>query len=114
MTEQHGPWQDQVKQTLDERARDLDGATLAALNRARQNALDEVRHAPSAKWLPAGLIAATAVLMLAAGLGLRAPGPDMETPAAPEVALLTSDESMEMLAELEFYLWLDEALADAG
>ena len=107
-------WQKQVKATLDRKARELDGQTMSQLNRARQHALDEARHAPRARWLPAGLLSAAAVLTLAIGLGLRAPGPVSESDTALEVVLLTSDEPMEMLEQLEFYAWLDSALSDAG
>lgn len=100
---------------LDARASELDAATLSRLNRARQHALDEVRHESRGRWLPAGLLAAAAMLMLAIGISRRVPPPAeplLEQPL-PELTILTSDESLEMLENLEFYSWLDEVLSDA-
>ncbi|MEM9530464.1 MAG: DUF3619 family protein [Pseudomonadota bacterium] len=103
-----------ARQILDEQINTLDAQTLSRLNRARQTALDEARHAPRARWLPAGLLAGGAALAITFGVGLNSgpPTTPLLNEAAPELALITSDESLDMLSDLEFYLWLDEVLEE--
>jgi hypothetical protein len=106
---------------LRESADDLDGATRARLNRARQRALAAApagRRDPRRYWVPAA--AAAAVAGLAVVL-VRAPGPEEPAagPAPPavavapapaadlEVLLASSTDDLEMLEDLEFYAWAD-------
>jgi hypothetical protein len=99
-------------------AEELDGATRARLNRARQRALAAApgtQHPARRYWVPA--TAAAAVAGLAVVL-VRAPGPEPATgPAPPAVAaapaadlvvlLASSADDLEMLEDLEFYAWAD-------
>ena len=104
-----------VNAVVEERSSSLDAATLSRLNRARQQALDDVRHESRGRWLPGGLAAAAAVLAIAVGLTSRVPPPAqplLEQPPS-EFTVLASDESLEMLEDLEFYAWLDEVLTEA-
>lgn len=118
----------------------LDGATASRLNLARQAALahldraprnethgNEARmdRAPRAWWLPAGAATAMAVALLVVvalkpggigpGVGDPSPAPlaGLTDPAELELVLANGD-NLEMMADLDFYLWLDEALEDTG
>lgn len=104
-----------AKQAFDQSVDELDAATLSRLNRGRQAALAAARQPVRQwlRWVPATGVAAAALLVL---LTQQGPG-DVEVIAAPAVDLeiLLSEESIEMLEELEFYSWLDtETLAGDG
>lgn len=92
-------------------ARDLDPATSAALARARREALAGAgRVAPA--WWAAPVALTTGAAAIAVGLVMtRQPVPSA-TPlpvagSAAEVEILLADESLDMIEELEFYLWLE-------
>jgi len=97
----------QAKEAFDKSVDGLDAATLSRLNRSRQAALGEAAR-PGREWLrwvPAtGVAVATLLVMLT----LRGPA-DLDVIAAPatDLEILLSEESIEMLEELEFYSWLD-------
>ena len=105
----------EAKQAFDQSVAGLDAATLSRLNRGRQAALAEGRQ-PDRQWLrwvPATGVAAAVLLILVMQQG---PG-DVDVIAAPasDLEILLSEESIEMLEELEFYSWLDtEELVDGG
>jgi len=97
----------QAKEAFDRSVDGLDAATLSRLNRGRQAALVEAGH-PGREWLrwmPATGAAAAALLVM---LTLQGPG-DVDVLSAPamDLEILLSEESIEMLEELEFYSWLD-------
>jgi hypothetical protein len=96
----------------------LDAATRSRLNQARQRALDELRpRRRAAPWLwPAAATAAVAALAVTLLLGRLPPaGGDLAGPLPESVAdleiLLPGDApaDLEMMEDLEFYAWLDEA-----
>ena len=108
-----------AKQAFDQSVDGLDAATLSRLNRGRQAALAEGRRAPAfaarqwLRWVSATGVAAAVLLVLVMQQG---PG-DVDVIAAPasDLEILLSEESIEMLEELEFYSWLDtEELVDGG
>lgn len=89
-----------------------DAARLAA---ARRKAMLDGRAMGPVRWmLPAGAAAA-----IAAGLIIGLPGSDPDYPelvatdAVEDMELLLADESLEMIEDLDFYLWLDVE-PDAG
>lgn len=94
----------------------LDAATRSRLNRARQAALAELEPAPQRARLWTALAAAS-VAGLAFGLWRTQTGQaprrlPVEDDAATELELLLAEDSMEMIEDFDFYLWLAEA--DAG
>ena len=97
----------QAKDTFDRSVEGLDAAALSRLNRGRQAALAELgspgRH--WLRWMPATGVAAAALLALTM---FRGPG-DIGVINAPatDLEILFSEESIEMLEDLEFYSWLD-------
>jgi hypothetical protein len=97
----------QAKAAFDASVDRLDGATLSRLNRARHAALAEAVRPNHAwmSWMPATGVAAAALIAVFA---LRGPG-DIEVISAPatDLEILFSEESIEMLEDLEFYSWMD-------
>ncbi len=95
-------------------ADDLDAATLSRLNRARQAALEEMNrpsHAGRAWWVPAGVTALAAAVVV----GIWRAGGPRQTDAefvpltADDVAdfeILLAESELEMLEDLEFFAWL--------
>lgn len=95
-----------AKEAFDESVDGLDAATLSRLNRSRQAALAELERPGRAwlQWMPAtGLAAAVLVAVIMIG----GPGEtDVISAPASDFEILISEESIEMLEDLEFYSWL--------
>jgi hypothetical protein len=96
-----------AKEAFDASVDGLDAATLSRLNRGRHAALEAATRPNSVwmNWMPATGVAAA---VLIAVFALRGPA-DMEVISAPatDLEILLSEESIEMLEDLEFYSWLD-------
>jgi len=100
-----------VKEAFDQSVDGLDAATLSRLNRGRQAALaaasssSVVAFQQWLRWVPAIGVAAAVLLMLTT---LQGPEDvDVITAPASDLEILLSEESIEMLEDLEFYSWLD-------
>ena len=115
--EDHG-WISRTKVLLDESADGLDAATLSRLNRARRAALEHARPRVARRWfLPAGLASACGLLLAVAVWHARAPADAARLPELPfsagvssngaDIDLVSSDDSLELYQDLEFYAWLD-------
>jgi hypothetical protein len=107
-----------AKRLFDASVEGIDAGTAGRLRAARQRATREAAPwawaASPRLWLPAAAAAGLlAVLVLP---GLQQAPPDNErgfgTVAATDLEILLGEEELEMLAELEFYEWLD--LQDGG
>lgn len=103
---------DRSKRLFDAGVDGLDAATLARLRRARERALEELTPWAWLKtprvWLPAAA-AASLVVVLAPQLverGTEAQN-NFEAVAAQDLEILLSEQELEMLADFEFYEWLD-------
>lgn len=114
MSEQRRPLDEQIRKALDQSVADLPAEVRSKLTRARHNALARApgRWRAAAPWLvPAGGIAAG---VLALGIWLYTPAPTLpEAVAAVDLELLLADESLELVEELDFFIWLDGE-TDAG
>ncbi len=92
----------------------LDGQTRSKLTQARYRALDEVAKRPrpawSRSWLPAGAVAAVALLSLMLWQGQMDPLTDggFDVAAVADLEILLGEEALDMIEELEFYAWLEE------
>lgn len=107
-----------VGQRLRDSADSLDAHTRSRLNQARQRAL---KWAPRPLWHrhPVAAGAATAAVAVVALLMWQPieNGPEVIAPPAldaPDLELLMTDESLDMLEDLEFYTWLAAAELDGG
>jgi hypothetical protein len=98
---------EQAKHAFDKSVDGLDAATLSRLNRGRQEALAAAAGSGREwlRWMPATGVAAAVLLLM---FTLRGPG-EVDVIAAPaaDLDILLSEESIEMLEDLEFYSWLD-------
>ena len=107
---QHSEFERQVASLLRDSAENLDAATRSKLNRARQAALDEL--SPARRLTPFwGVLTAAAVGAIAVSLWRAAPDPTApdEIPTAtttPELEVIFAEENLDMLEDLEFYVWL--------
>jgi hypothetical protein len=115
-TPQQPDWLQQAKALLDESARDIDGASLSRLNRARQAALAQRRVRT---WQPAwiGATAGACALLIAVGIWHAPQVAETPTlavnPIADEFDLVASDDNMELAQNLDFYTWLEVQDDDA-
>lgn len=110
-----------AKQLFDESVESLDAETRSRLNRGRQAALAEVATARPAwvQWAPAAGVAAAAVFAVVLWTGTQQV--DGLTPEATvsDFEILLTEDSFEMLEDLEFYSWMDldeeiEEIPEAG
>ena len=110
-----------AKAVFDESVASLDGQTQARLARARQAALREVE--PKAadrngrRWMPAAGLAAAA--LAAVGIAVFRDRSDNQTLAKNQRAtpledmdLLAADDDLDIVQDLDFYSWLDDAAPD--
>jgi hypothetical protein len=98
----------QAKRRFDESVERIDGATQSKLTRARHAALAKAGSARPGwyQWVPAAGVAAAAAVAVVIWTG----NPAIEGTGSPEVAdieILLTEDSLEMLEDLEFYSWID-------
>jgi hypothetical protein len=108
---------EKARQSLDHSIEELEPATVDKLNRIRQDAIREpvtkARRLPLAWWGPAGSVV-TALVVAAVWLSGPEPAPSF---AMNDMELLTSEEDLEMMQDIEFVAWLmeqEDADEDAG
>ena len=114
-----GPLEQKARVLFDDSVEGLDAETLSKLNQGRQRALAELgRPAMPGRWLqwvPAtGVVAAALVTVII----VRGPGgvEPLEVPVgtAADFEILLGEDSLEMLEELEFYAWMEDADLEPG
>lgn len=105
----------QAKALFDDSVEQLDAATLSRLNQGRQKALQEVRAGGPAgqwaRWVPAGGLAAAAVVAVVVWQGAPVEHSVPEAGSATDFEIMLSEDSLDMLEDLEFYSWIDAANA---
>jgi len=106
----------QAKALFDDSVEQLDAATLSRLNQGRQQALQEIREAGSgsewARWVPAGGLAAAAVVAVVVWQGAPVEHNAPAAGAATDFEIMLGEDSLDMLEDLEFYSWIDVANLD--
>ena len=103
----------QAKALFDDSVERLDGETLSKLNQGRQQALAELDRNRSygqwSRWVPATGVAAAAIVAVVVWQGnvteTTAPVPGEMT----DFEILLSEDSLEMIEDLEFYSWIGVA-----
>lgn len=110
--------EEQARRLYRESAAGLDTETRARLARSRGTALQAgPRLVDSRWWIPAVATAGAAAVALAVVLNTGGGDEPLEIAAVTDdveaVELLLATESLDMLSDLDFYLWLD-AEPDAG
>jgi hypothetical protein len=108
---------ERAKALFDDSVERLDAATLSRLNRGRQRALEELdrgrRFGSWLRWVPATGVAAAAVLTVMVMNDPAVPLPEGSMSVI-DFELLMEDDSLEMLEDLEFLLWLETADTDTN
>lgn len=104
----------EAKALFDDSVERLDATTLSTLNSNRHAALERARGARVQwlRWAPATGVAAA--IVVAVMLALPGNGVDTIPAATGDVDILLGEESIEMLEDLEFYVWLDMQGNDVG
>ena len=99
---------EQAKRHFDESVDNLDAATRSKLNRGRQQALAELDRGGIRwlEWAPATGVAAAAVLAVVLWTGNDSAN-DMEPGTVADIEILLTEDSLEMLEDLEFYSWIE-------
>ncbi len=100
---------EKAKQLFDESVAGLDGQTRSRLNRGRQAALDVLKTGRPVwvQWAPAAGVAAAAVVAVVVWTG-NSPVDELTPEAsAADFEILLTEDSFEMLGDLEFYSWID-------
>ncbi len=100
----------QAKELFDDSVERLDAATLSRLNQGRQQALQEIRETGTAgqwaRWVPAGGLAAAAVVAVVVWQGMPVEHSAPAAGTATDFEIMLSVDSMYMLEDLEFYSWI--------
>lgn len=103
----------QAKELFDDSVERLDAATLSRLNQGRQQALQEIRATGTAgqwaRWVPAGGLAAAAVVAVVVWQGMPVENSAPAAGTATDFEIMLSEDSLDMLEDLEFYSWIDTA-----
>lgn len=108
-------FEDKARELFEDSVERLDASTRSKLTQARNRALDEVsKGAVRRRWLwaPAGgvaLAAVVAVVMLSSG-GSRSGGDPAL--ALEDIDIVADSENLDMLEDVEFYMWLDNSESD--
>lgn len=97
-----------ARSELDKSLRDIDDRTAARLAGARARALAAQGKKPLS-WLPMGIAAAMTAAVLLLFLWRQEVQPPLEPWAVEDVELLASDADLDVLADLDFYQWLEQS-----
>lgn len=109
-----------ARELFDQSVERIDAPTQSRLTQARHAALAELERPAvhARRWLPAGALAAAAVLAVAlwTGPGTRVgPQPALATASAEDLELLAFGDDLNMLGEdAEFYAWAASTAAGNG
>jgi hypothetical protein len=89
----------------------LDAHTRSKLTQARNRALNEVKPGASRRWIwaPAGGLAVAAVIAVVMVSGGLRSGNETGALALEDIDIVADSENLDMLEDVEFYQWLDDA-----
>jgi len=93
----------------------LDAGTRSKLTQARNRALEEVSKGAVRRrwiWAPAGGLALAAIIAIVLTWGGPRSGAESGAVALEDLDIVADSENIEMLEDVEFYMWLDDAAPD--
>ncbi len=97
----------QIGETLDRQV--VDDAARAALRQARLAALENAPRGRRSRWIPAAAV--TTLLVVGIATALLYPILDRQQlpdTAFDDLVVIDSEDELELLEELEFYVWLEQ------
>lgn len=97
--------QNKVKKTLEQQT--LSAETRDALHAARLSVLDHGSRKPLQGWIPATALACIALVVIGAFLYRGVTDVELPQLESDELAIITSEDELELFEELEFYVWFD-------
>ncbi len=99
-------FQQDLKQTLERRT--LDVKTRRDLKAARIAVLDYKPGQSIPTWMPAAALSCLLLVIVGAFLYRGIEGVELLQINAEELAIITNEDELELLEELEFYVWFDQ------
>lgn len=108
--EQRDNFTQNVQQSLRDSENDIDELTLAKLHAARANAIDATAQPKSRNWSIPASLAAAFVLAFVTVIFTQNPNNELvgtDVALLEDIDVLSSNESLDLLENLEFYEWLD-------
>ncbi len=114
-----GSLERRAQELLRASAEGLDGNIRSRLTRARSAAVEEARHSRTGlawrTWIPAGALAGAAALAVVLwSSSPQSPPPHAVHNALDDLDIMVTNESFELLENLEFYEWVAATDADAA
>jgi len=103
-----------ARQTLEQDLRGMDAATCSRLARARARAVAPVTHRWRIRIVPVVSLAVATTAALLIFLWPVAQSPDTRQLALEDIDILASDADMDVLADPDFYRWLENNNNHAG
>ncbi len=113
--EQPGELEHRARALFEDSVERLDARTRSKLTQARNRALDEVKKGAAQRrwiWAPAGGFALAAIVAVVMGSGGLRSGADTDALALEDIDIVADSENLEMLEDVEFYTWLEDAAPD--
>jgi hypothetical protein len=115
----HEEFEKQARELLEESTQRLDGRVRSRLTQARFAAVEEARRSRHSStwrtWVPAGALAAAAVLAVVVWNGQPAPPASLGVQSLDDLEIVAGGENFELLENLDFYEWVaTQGTADIG
>lgn len=102
-------FQQDIRKKLEQQT--LSAQTRDALRAARMSAMDHGTSRPFRGWLPATAMAAIALVVVGAFLYQGVTDVELPQLETDELAIITSEDELELFEELEFYVWFDQDIS---
>lgn len=113
--EQPGQLEDRARALFEDSVERLDARTRSKLTQARNRALDEATKGAARRrwiWAPAGGFALAAIVAVVMWSGGLRSGAEPDSLALEDIDIVADSENLEMLEDVEFYTWLEDAAPD--
>ena len=113
--EQPSQLEDRARALFEDSVERLDARTRSKLTQARNRALDEVTKGAARRrwiWAPAGGFALAAIVAVVMWSGGLRSGAEPDALALEDIDIVADSENLDMLEDVEFYTWLEDAAPD--
>jgi hypothetical protein len=113
--EQPSQLEDRARALFEDSVERLDARTRSKLTQARNRALDEVQTGAARRrwiWAPAGGFALAAIVAVVMWSGGLRSGAEPDVLALEDIDIVADSENLDMLEDVEFYTWLEDAAPD--